>query len=331
MNAITMAVMALAALGVVASPSRATTIDRDFHQSFEVSEGFRLEVNNGDGDVTITPWDQDVIDVAVRCRADVVRLGVGDPPDFTVDFETGDDFVKVTGRMLPSGPAMFQSVQIYDYRYTIRAPAWVMLEINGSDGDIEISGWRAEIDCALDDGDVLLDNVAAPTTRIALNDGDVTGVGVSGELRISGDDGEISLSKCGPVVTKLEIQDGSVDVSDSRGSFDVSVDDGNVSLALVEAGDVRVRAADGDVSATVAEGSPASLDIETDDGEVFVSMPPASSYSFRIQTDGGRVSIDIPDQQDVMKDEHMAMGRVRGGTGNVRVKTRDGDVRITEG
>ncbi len=331
MNGAFVAVMALAMLGVVSTPSRATSIDRDFHQSFDVSEGFRLELHSGDGDVTITPWDKNVIDVAVRCRADVTRLGVGEDPDFDVEFELGENVVSVVGHMLPSGPSMFQSIRIYEYTYTIKAPAWVKLEIDGDDGDVEIADWRAEIDCSVSDGDVLLDDVAAASTSVSTNDGDVTVIGLSGELRLSGDDGDVRLSGCGPLIAKLDLQDGDISVSDSRGSFDVSVDDGDVSLGLADAGSVRVRAADGDVDVGISSGEVKDVDIETDDGHVTVSMPAGSSYSFRVKTDDGRVSIDVPEPQDYMKDDHMASGRVRGGSGSLRVRTSDGDVRIREG
>ncbi|MBD3348041.1 MAG: hypothetical protein GF400_02450, partial [Candidatus Eisenbacteria bacterium] len=86
------ATIALLALGLVAllcGQAAAVRIDRDFHESFDVEEGFRLLLRSGDGDVTITPWEKDAIDVTVRYLADINRVGLGDSPDFEVEFEEG--------------------------------------------------------------------------------------------------------------------------------------------------------------------------------------------------------------------------------------------------
>ncbi|MCK4410155.1 MAG: hypothetical protein KAW67_08720, partial [Candidatus Eisenbacteria sp.] len=74
--------IAVSCLSVVAvcSVASAREIDKDFHKTFDVSEGVVLRLDYDDGDVTITPWDQDVIDVVVRYHADVKAIGFGSHP-----------------------------------------------------------------------------------------------------------------------------------------------------------------------------------------------------------------------------------------------------------
>ena len=92
--------------------------------------------------------------------------------------------------------SIFHSVQEHEYTYTIMAPSYVVLDLDGDDGDIEITGWRGDIDCALDDGDVELADVENGRTRIGLEDGDVAVDGLIGELVVSGDDGDVVLTDC---------------------------------------------------------------------------------------------------------------------------------------
>ena len=64
----------------------AKEIEREFHESFEVSEGMGLRLFHGDGDVVVEAWDRDVLDVEIYYRSDIrsFALGASRDPDFTV-------------------------------------------------------------------------------------------------------------------------------------------------------------------------------------------------------------------------------------------------------
>lgn len=330
MRAVAVVIAGLAVFVALAGTASAVEIDRDFHESFDVKEGFRLSLHTGDGDVTITPWEKDVIDVTVRFRADVTHVGVGGPPDFDVEFKDGQDFVRVIGRMLPMGPAVFSSRRIHEYTYTVKAPPYVLLEIDGDDGDLEVTGWRADIDCALDDGDAIFRDVENSRTNIAFADGDITATDLRCDLALAGDDGDVILTGCTLGMARLSIEDGDITAIDCSGRFAVAVDDGDVSLSLLTCPSVRLRSSDGDADISVAGGDVDEIDVATDDGDVRVSMPSGSSYSFLITMDDGRVTVNVPDRGEYEKDEHAASGKVRGGKGRVRVRTNDGNVLLEE-
>ena len=55
-------------LMATAGPAVAEEINREFHQEFDVQPGMKLVLEHGDGDVTVTPWSQDTLDVEVRYR-----------------------------------------------------------------------------------------------------------------------------------------------------------------------------------------------------------------------------------------------------------------------
>lgn len=323
---------ALAVLSVVllSAPSGAKEIDRDFHQSFEVGEGVRLDLRHGDGDVTIEPWDKDVIDVTVRYRADVARVGFGGDPDFDVEFTEGDDFVRVVGRTTPVGPSVFLIVRRYEYSYTISAPPYVKLDIEGDDGDIEISGWRAEIDCMIDDGDVALRDVDSEMTRLSFEDGDISISGLSGDLRLSGDDGDVHMVDCLTPHAKIEVFDGDVTASRCRGEFSVEAEDGDVMLDLMQSSTVRVRVEDGDVDIELGDAEFGDIDVGTEDGDVAITLQQESSFSFLITMDDGDVRVEVPDRERFEESEHSVSGVIRGGRGYIRIRTEDGNVLLRE-
>jgi DUF4097 and DUF4098 domain-containing protein YvlB len=326
-----LAVSLLAVAVVWVGPAGAVTIDRDYHETFDVREGVRLELRHGDGDVTITPWEKDVIDVQVRYFAEVKRVGLGGDPDFTVEFDQTDDTVRVVGHeAFGSGVSFFQTINQHEYTYTINAPPYVRLELNGDDGDVEITGWRADIDCVLDDGDVTFEDIANTATQINLEDGDVWIKALIGDLAVSGDDGDVELADCRVATARVSIQDGDVAAKDCEGEFKVTVDDGDVDLTGLVSDRVDITGEDGDVMVSLSEAATVDVGIATDDGSITVLIPPGPSYEFAIKMDDGSVSVDIPNVDAFNETEHAVTGRVRGGEGRVRLSTMDGDVVLRE-
>ena len=59
-HAIPLAVMLLALPGAVS----AELVEKEFHHSFPVDEETVLHLDHGDGDVTLTPWDWDEVEVS---------------------------------------------------------------------------------------------------------------------------------------------------------------------------------------------------------------------------------------------------------------------------
>lgn len=321
--------LAVAIVGV--GPARAVTIDRVYHETFDVREGVRLELRHGDGDVTITPWEKDVIDVHVRYLAEVKRVGLGGDPDFTVEFDQTEDAVRVVGREpFSSGVSLVQIIEQHEYTYTISAPAYVRLELAGDDGDVEVTGWRSDIDCVLDDGDVTFQDIANTMTRIDVEDGDVWIKALAGDVVVWGDDGDVELSDCRVATARVSIEDGDVTARDCEGEFKVTVDDGDVDLTDLAAGRVEISGEDGDVTVSLADAGEMDVGVATDDGDITVLLPRGPSYEFAIKVDDGNVSVDVPNVDAFRETEHTVTGRVRGGEGRVHLSTMDGDVVLRE-
>lgn len=326
-----LALSVLAAAGICVGPASAVTIDREYHESFDVHEGVRLDLRHGDGDVNITPWEKDIVDVTVRYFAEVKRLGFVEEADFYVDFDQTDDVVRVVGReKIGSGMVLFQSIKEHEYTYTISAPSYVTLELNGDDGDVRITGWRADIECSVDDGDVEVEDVVNTVTRIATEDGDISIHRAVGQLVVSGDDGDVVLSECRVATARISVQDGDVTATECEGDFRVSVDDGDVDLDQITAESVKVDAEDGSIAINLVGAGVIDLEVETDDGDITVSLGPGLSYAFVITMDDGDVSVDVPTVGEFEQGSHVVSGEVRGKEGRVHLSTADGNVVLKE-
>ena len=314
---------------VACSSAPAREIDKDFHETFDVSEGVVLRLDYGDGDVTITPWDQDVIDVVVRYRADVKAIGFGTEPDFDVEFKQTDDRITVRGKEgTSSGVYFFRSMHEYEYTYTIKAPSYVLLSLEGDDGDLELSGWRADIECRVDDGDVKFSDVVNGNTEIWIEDGDVRLAELSGDLVVRGDDGDIAIMNSTLTHALFAVEDGDIRISDSKGDFEAAIDDGDVTLSRVTASVVDVRGEDGSVDLDVMSDADIHINVATDDGDVTIRLGRGLSFQYLVTMDDGRVDIDLDGATETESSEHRVSGRVGTDGGLVRVSTADGSVEL---
>lgn len=322
--------LTLTMVAAVCSTSTARIVDKDFHETFDVSEGVTLRLEHGDGDVTIEPWEQDVIDVDIRYRADIKVVGFGAEADFNVEARQTDDRVTIRGiEGSARGVYFVHYVNEYEYTYTIKAPSYVILDLAGDDGDVGVSGWRADIECALDDGDVEFSDVVNSNTEIRVEDGDVRLSALSCDLVVKGDDGNITVTDSSTPLSLFSLEDGDVRVSDSTGRFDATVDDGDVTLSRVEASVVDVRGEDGSVDLDITSGEGVNINVATDDGDVVIRLARGLPFSYLVTTDDGRVNVNLEGEIETESSEHRWSGRVGRGGGMVRVSTSDGGVKLT--
>jgi DUF4097 and DUF4098 domain-containing protein YvlB len=312
-------------------PAAAKEINKDFHQSFDVKAGDTLRLKHGDGNVKVIPWDKNIIDVKVRYRADIDSVGIrlGKKDDFVVEFRQSGDTVYITGRETSRGTIGFYNKKIYEYIYEIHAPDTIQLDLHGDDGDVNISGWAADIDCMIDDGDITMQNIKGDKITIRGEDGDIEIEDLTGDLSIQVDDGDVILMGCAVPRCRLEANDGDIEIREAEGSFDISVDDGNVTMRKISASDLIIRANDGDIDLDLLNGETLDADIRTDDGDVIVDLEKGFSLSFHaVADDVDYIRVDLDDIENYREDDHSKSGRLGDGEGRLKIQTADGDITI---
>jgi DUF4097 and DUF4098 domain-containing protein YvlB len=309
----------------------AKEINKDFHQSFDVKEGDTLRLKHGDGDVRLTPWDKDIIDVKVRYRADIDAVGIrlGSKDDFHVEFRQTGNTVYVTGKETSRGTIGFYNKKQYEYIYEIHSPDYIKLDLNGDDGNVDIQKWAGEIDCRIDDGNITLQNISGEKTTIRGEDGDIEIDNLTGDLTIELDDGDVFLTACSMPHCRLRAEAGDIEISESKGSFDITVDDGNIDMKQIAAAGLIMRAEDGDIGLDLLATGTLDADIRTDDGDVTIGLEKGFSLSFHVSADDvDYIRIDLDDIENYKEDDHSKSGRISGGNGRLKIRTADGDVTI---
>ncbi len=328
----TLAVLSLAA----ASTAAATEVDRSFNQRFEVSPPTRLELEHEDGEVVITPWDQDAIEVDVRYRVEYRRIGLGSDPDLEVHFEQRGEVVRVIAEEKSAGGVGFFSMNEIEYIYRVSAPPYVVLELEGEDGDVEIEGWQGAIKLRNDDGDVRLSDLRVPHLRLEVEDGDVEIDGVEGEIDLKVDDGDVTVRDCRGESIRIDGQDGRIRLDRCEGNFDLSTDDGDLDLSGLRAGKLEVHTGDGRIEIGL-DSSVGELDLEVsaDDGDVDLKLGPGVSGAFTLTSNDGDIRVDaeaagLDQDSRRARDKRNVSGRLGDGNGQIRVSTHSGRITLRQ-
>lgn len=326
---LTLAVLVLG--GLLGVPARAARIDRELHESFEVASGARLELEHGDGDVMFSVWDRDVIQVDVVYRMDFSGVSLGMRGEFDVHFEQIGDTVRVVGR-----EPDFRGIGVFsrsesEYRYTIQAPSYVELDLNGEDGDVQIEGWRAPVSVRLDDGDLSLRDIEAERIRVHVEDGDVRAFGVRGDIDISTDDGNVDLVDCEGRQARIDVIDGDVHIRRCRTDLTLTSDDGDIRISELVARVCDIRTEDGDLELDLVQQGAPEVQIRSDDGDLDVTFAAGLNAELDISNGDGHVRLDLP-TAEITKNEHHVLGRVGSGpnAGRIRISTADGGVTLRE-
>lgn len=325
---IVMAGLVFLALGAPA-PGQAKSIDKHFHETFAVEPGAILRLSHGDGDAEITPWDRDEVDVDIVYRADYTLIGVGREPDFEAELSQEGPVIHVTGR--ETGVAMvgiFLSTDVREYRYTIRAPAWLAVDSRGLDGDLRITGLRGEVRCRVDDGDVTLEDVEAERIVVTAADGDVHLAGVRGALRVDCEDGNVTGERIAAPAANVTLEDGDLRLLGCSGEWDIQLEDGDATLRDQASGRISIRGEDGDVSVHLLPGDPAEVEIQVEDGSVELIVDARVSTAFLLSSQDGRVKVEEPGTKNLEQDGRRLYGEIGDAAGQIRAHTADGRVSL---
>lgn len=319
-------------IGAVASlPAAAETIERDFHESFEVNPGMALKLKHGDGDVTVTPWDRDTLDVVVRYRAKIHNLaGWSKHNEIEVTFKQEGDTIYVVGSdpsLVSVGISSFREIE---YTYTVQAPDYLDLELIGEDGDVSISSWQADLDLRSEDGDLMLRSIKSARTDIWLQDGDLEILGIEGELRVEAEDGDLEIHDCVTPRGEFRVEDGDIDLIECRGRFDIEAEDGDVRLSRMSADELGVRVSDGSVYADLLPVDDVRVVVRASDGDINVELDEGVSAMLELTTRDGRIRVDSPKVSDLRKEKRQVTGRLGDGSGSIRIATSDGNITLRQ-
>lgn len=304
------------------------TIDKHFNKIFKpVNDQTQIELKHGDGDVVIHSWDRDEVEVDVRYRAKISGLGATD--DFEIDFSFDGNRIGIIGKEPAFSFGLF-GMHTYEYTYSIHAPSYVHLELNGADGDVDISGWRADIAVKNADGDLQIRDVVNKQTQLSLADGDCELENMSGDLEIHCVDGDVWLNEVESKDCDIQAVDGTIHIRHASGVFRIQAVDGDIRIRDMYADKLQLNASDGDIDLDLRTTRNVDADIQSGDGDIRVRIEKDLSSEVHISTGDGDIRTAVSNAKEVRKGEDYYDCVLNEGEGVVRIRTGDGDVYFGE-
>jgi DUF4097 and DUF4098 domain-containing protein YvlB len=317
-------------LSAMAGSAAAEDLSRHFHETFDVQPGARLVLEHGDGDVTVEPWSEDSLDVEIHYRAKASNIGWSKSTDFEVDFRQDGNTVFVTGHEPKRISVGISTYREYEYTYTVKAPSYVELSLQGDDGDVEVEDWTGSILIKLEDGDVNLSDIDAPRTEVILEDGDLEIDGIRGALEIECEDGDIEIYDCETEHGRIRSEDGDIVIDRCQGNFEIVVADGDARLREVTAQNLEIRSSDGTVNVSLLPSDGLDLDVRVGDGDVVLDLDRDLSANFELETEDGRIKVSAADVMGLSQERRRVTGQLGAGDGVIYVRSDDGSVTLRQ-
>lgn len=277
----------------LAAPAAAKEVNQSAHESYEVGPNAHFSLEAEDGDVIVDVWDKSEIQIDVIYRAEWKQVGIGER-SMKFEFEQDQTENTVRAKAHSQGKlnlAVFTALWVHEFRWDIKVPADCTLDIRGDDGDVQVKDLRANVRITSEDGDIELDEIVAP------------------EIHVRTDDGDVKSHRC-------------------RGDFFVRTEDGDISVRQHPAGPLEIRTDDGNVDVWLTAGARLDVDIESEDGDVEVRLDEGVSTEFFLATDDGSVRVDVDNGENFEIDRDAAFGRIGDASGDLKVKTDDGSIRL---
>lgn len=245
-----------------------------------VTKGTRLSVNNHEGQITVTGWNRDQVQV---------RTASGD--DAAIRVERAGSEVRVAQRMR-HGPSNIDM--------TINVPTWMALNLQGVEVTISVTGVTGPVKAHTVDGDITLSG-GGENVSLSSTDGAVSASGVRGSLDIQAVDGEVRVRG---LVGPLNVQgiDGDIRLEDiTSPSVRVNTVDGNITFsgAFAPSGSYSLKTHDGGITIRPQGAVNATVSVATWDGEFESAYPititgnqAGKRFTFTLGTGSARVELD---------------------------------------
>jgi len=222
-----------------------TRYQADFHESHPFKSGGRLYVENLNGSIEISGWDQDTVDISGTKYASTEAVLSA----LKVDVVASGDSIRIR-TVRPSGHSGNMGA-----RYVIRVPRGTTLErIESSNGAIRAMEIDAPLRLETSNGAIEINSVGGPAD-LKTSNGGIRAEGVQHGIDATTSNGSIRV-----VLGKVE-ERRPVRLHSSNGSVDLTVDD-------LSNSDVDVRTSNATITARLPQSISADLKANTSNGSL---------------------------------------------------------------
>ncbi|MFX0115038.1 MAG: DUF4097 domain-containing protein [Candidatus Hodarchaeota archaeon] len=223
-----------------------TGATEEFRETYDVDAGTVLQVDNINGDITVTKWDNDQVEVYALKRAFVDE---SDLDKVSIEVSTGNVMVVKTKYAVPT-----EDIEV-SVAYTIKVPADVNVELLGNtNGRISLEGTTGDAMLTNTNGDVSVKNVDG-SVFVTNTNGKIDIVDVTGVLGAMTTNGDVTVELpalssdviIGTTNGKVKVyipDDLDADVKMTTSNGEVTVHD--IQLTIMEQSEIKVEGTMGD-------------------------------------------------------------------------------------
>lgn len=285
-------------------------------KSFNVKKDGTLNVSITSGDIRITTWDKNEVNIkidsedkeninSIKATLDGNTVTVKNNYSYSWGW-SGNMSLKIS---IPSDFNTEIHTQSGDVIQTgsLKGTATVFT----AGGDIRVGDVSGRTTLKSNGGDITTGNIGGELT-LSTNGGDVRTGTVSGKLSVSTMGGSINITKADKDLS-VNTMGGDITIGNVGGIADVKTMGGSIALGKVSGnanintygGDISLSGANGNIEATTFGGSirltniTGSVNADTKSGDIYIELTPSGNGSSKLKTLNGNVVLYLPSNAKV--------------------------------
>jgi DUF4097 and DUF4098 domain-containing protein YvlB len=274
----------------------------DFHHSYPLKSGGRVSVENFNGSIEISAWDQDSVEISGVKYASTPEMR----DSIKIDIVASDDSVHIR-TVRPSERRGNMGA-----KYIIHVPRKTELErIQSSNGAIRVS------------------DVTGPV-RLHSSNGSLHATNVKGSLDAQTSNGTIDVDQLDGGAN-LRTSNGRIHADGVRGSLEATTSNGsiNVHLTKTESGrPVKLESSNGGIELTLDEVNQNDVYASTSNSSITVRMPSTIKARLRAHASNNSISTDFEVQMHGTLSKHHLEGTIGGGGPLLDLETSNGGIHL---
>jgi len=275
---------------------------KDFHYSYALKPGSRLAVDNFNGSVEITGWDQDKVEIDGNRYASTPEL----LDAIRVDVAATDDSVQIR-TIRPSDRHGNMGAS-----YVIRAPKKLNLDrIVSSNGAVKV----ADIEGAI---------------RLRTSNGSVRAARMRGSFEAQTSNGAVNIEDLeGPATVRTS--NGAVHADGVRGALQASTSNGAIRAHLRQPEPhrtVRLETTNGGIDLTMDALADNEIRASTSNGGITVKLPPGAGARLHARTSHNAVHSDFDVKREGFDSKSSLNGVIGDGGPTVDLTSSNGSIRL---
>lgn len=270
---------------------------RHIELPFEIKKSQVFRIDGGSGDVKVFGGAKEaqlVIDASHRAmdQAEAQRISEA----YTPVLEESD---KVVAFRRPDGPNVRVDVELH-------LPRGVAIEVDISNGDLDVKGTNA-------------------ACRVSTHSGDVMVNGAKGSIEVMTASGDVSVGHCKSSFLIVDSRSGDVSLESIEGTANVKSSSGTVTVTDSKCQTLAVELANGDMDVELCEPVNGTVSLRTVNGNVSVSVLDGSDCRVSLSTINGSVATQV-ELQDCVEEGLLITGKLGEGTGTIDASAVRGNV-----